>query len=226
MHPIIVFDLDGTIVDTARDLIDSINHGLTLHGREPVVFEEMRRYAGHGGKAMFERVHAMRRITLQPDTLSLLVDTFLRHYEDNIPGSSALYHGADATFARFEAAGYRLAVCTNKPQRLADRLLAAMGYAQHFAAICGADAFPFRKPDPRHLLETIARAGGDPERAVMVGDSRTDIDTAKAAGVPVVAVDFGYSEVPVAALEPSAVISGLDEFTVEMVERLIRAARG
>ncbi len=96
---------------------------------------------------------------------------------------------------------------------------------KHFAAIAGQDTFAFRKPDPRHLLETIALAGGDPERAVMVGDSQTDIDTAKAAGIPVVAVDFGYTDRHVSEFEPSVVISHFDELTPALVEKLIVAAR-
>jgi phosphoglycolate phosphatase len=98
-----------------------------------------------------------------------------------------------------------------------------MGEAERFAAICGADTFAYRKPDPRHLTETIVRAGGNRERAIMVGDSRTDIDTAKAAGIPVVAVDFGYTDLPVQHYDPSRVISHFDEFTLEMAEQLIDA---
>lgn len=95
---------------------------------------------------------------------------------------------------------------------------------RHFAAICGQDTFAFRKPDPRHLVETIKRAGGDPAQALMVGDSRTDIDTAKAAGIPVVAVDFGYTDRHVREFEPSCIISHFDELTTELANRLVAAA--
>ncbi len=98
-----------------------------------------------------------------------------------------------------------------------------MGEANRFAAICGADTFAYRKPDPRHLTDTIAKAGGNRDRAIMVGDSRTDIDTAKAAGIPVVAVDFGYTDLPVQHYEPSRVISHYDEFTLSMAEQLLEA---
>jgi phosphoglycolate phosphatase len=101
-----------------------------------------------------------------------------------------------------------------------------LGLTPRFAAICGADTFAFRKPDPRHLTETILKAGGDPSRAVMVGDSQTDIDTAKAAGIPVVAVDFGYTDLHVREYEPSAIISHFDELTIGLATGLIAAAAG
>nr|MBA3447669.1 HAD-IA family hydrolase [Pseudaminobacter sp.] len=122
--------------------------------------------------------------------------------------------------------GYRLAICTNKTEAFSRKLIGALGMTGHFAAICGADTFSFRKPDPRHLTETIIKADGDPARAVMVGDSRTDIDTAKAAGIPVVAVDFGYTDRHVREFEPSKVISHFDELTVDLAERLIASATG
>jgi phosphoglycolate phosphatase len=109
-----------------------------------------------------------------------------------------------------EGRGYRLAVCTNKVEAHSRLLLEALGVAGRFAAICGRDTFASFKPDPRHLTLTIAQAGGDPARAVMVGDSRTDIATAKAAGIPVVAVTFGYTDTPVEELEPDIVIDHYD----------------
>lgn len=224
--PTIVFDLDGTLVDTADDLIASINHALADEGMRPVDPAWLRPYAGHGGRAMIERVFSAERRLLKPDTTDRLVKLFLDHYADNIPGVSRPYDGALAALDRFAGIDARLAICTNKPQAFADRLIGALGLSERFAAICGADVFTFRKPDPRHLTETILRAGGDPERALMVGDSRTDVDTARNAGIPVVAVSFGYSDVPVKDLAPSVVIDHLDDLTVELAERLMRAARG
>src|SRR5690606_35592872 len=124
-------------------------------------------------------------------------EEFREHYAAHMPGHSTFYPGVLEAMDRFSANGYTLAVCTNKFEALSVKLLTSMGEAHRFAAICGADTFAFRKPDPRHLTETIAKAGGNRDRAVMVGDSRTDIDTAKAAGIPVVAVDFGYTDLPV-----------------------------
>lgn len=224
--PTIVFDLDGTLVDTADDLIAAINHALADEGMRPADPGWLRPYAGHGGKAMIERVFSLERRILKPETTDRLVKLFMDHYADNIPGVSRPYAGALSALDRFAGIGARLAVCTNKPQSFADRLIGALGLAPRFSAICGADAFPFRKPDPRHLTETIRRAGGDPAHALMVGDSRTDVDTARNAGIPVVAVSFGYSDVPVKDLGPSVVIDHLDDLTVELAQRLMWAARG
>ena len=121
-------------------------------------------------------------------------------------------------------AGYALAVCTNKYEANSLALIQALGLTRHFTAVAGQDTFPFRKPDPRHLLKTIELANGDPEQALMVGDSQTDIDTAKAAGIPVVAVDFGYTDRHVREFEPSAIISHFDQLTLELTERLMASA--
>ncbi|MDP3897615.1 MAG: HAD-IA family hydrolase, partial [Mesorhizobium sp.] len=152
------------------------------------------------------------------------LDIFLAHYTAAIPGRSAPFPGVVDAIARFRQAGYLLAICTNKTERLARSLMRALALDREFAAICGADTFGHRKPDPRHLLDTIAMAGGDREQALMVGDSRTDIDTAKAAGIPVVAVDFGYTDRHVREVEPSRVISHFDELTLSLADRLIRSA--
>ncbi|QDZ01959.1 phosphoglycolate phosphatase [Nitratireductor mangrovi] len=224
--PAIVFDLDGTLVDTAADLVASLNHTLAEHGVDPVEPHLMRAYAGLGGKAMIERVHAARKMPLDAGRVPAMIEVFLRHYDESIPGLSLPYDGALAALDRLEAAGYRLAICTNKPQGMSERLLASLGLARRFAAVCGADRFAFRKPDPRHLTETIALAGADPERAVMIGDSRNDVTTAKAAGIPVIAVEHGYSDVHVRELEPSRVIGHFDELTPALAAELIRATTG
>jgi phosphoglycolate phosphatase len=127
---------------------------------------------------------------------------------------------------RFAAAGYLLAVCTNKTETFSRKLIASLGMSHRFQAICGQETFAFRKPDPRALTETIRKAGGDVSRALMVGDSRTDIDTAKAAGIPVVAVDFGYTDRHVREFEPSKIISHFDELTVALADGLIAASAG
>lgn len=224
--PIIVFDLDGTLVDTAPDLLDSLNHALEIGGLTPSDRASLRGFVGHGGRAMIERAFAAQGTPLEQAMLDRLLEAFLEHYTANIPGRSIPFPGVPEAIERFSAAGYLMAVCTNKLENLSLSLIKALDLDRHFAANCGADTFAFRKPDPRHLLETIARAGGDRDRAVMVGDSRTDIDTAKAAGIPVVAVDFGYTDRHVREFEPSRIISHFDELTVEMAETLIAAARG
>lgn len=222
-RPIIVFDLDGTLIDTAPDLLDSLNHCLDFAGLCAAAPAELRRFVGMGGRVMIERAFAAQNRALAQERLDELLALFLKHYSDNLPGGSQPYPGVIAALDRLEAAGYTFAVCTNKYERLSTALIGALGLDHRFAAICGQDTFAFRKPDPRHLLETIAMAGGDPARAIMVGDSRTDIDTAKAAGIPVVAVDFGYTDRPVHEFSPSRVISHFDELTLEMAEELLAA---
>ena len=224
-RPIIVFDLDGTLVDTAPDLLDSLNHSLAASDLAAVDEAGFRRFVGHGGRVMIERAHAAQNKALVAEEHDRLLQLFLDHYTLNIPGKSRPYPGVVAALERFQAAGYLMAVCTNKYEANSVALIGALGLSKYFAAICGQDTFAFRKPDPRHLTETIRLAGGDPESAVMVGDSQTDIDTAKAAGIPVVAVDFGYTDRHVREFEPTLVISHFDTLTPELAERLIAAAR-
>jgi phosphoglycolate phosphatase len=222
--PIIVFDLDGTLVDTAPDLLDSLNHCLGAGGIAHTDTAGFQQYVGHGGRVMIERAYAAQQKALAVEEHDRLLALFLDHYGANIPGKSRPYPGVPAALDRFDSAGFNLAICTNKTEAFSRKLVGALGMTHHFAAICGADTFAFRKPDPRHLLETIAKAGSDPDRAVMVGDSRTDIDTAKAAGIPVVAVDFGYTDRHVREFEPSVVISHFDELTLDLAGRLIETA--
>ena len=222
-RPIVVFDLDGTLVDTAPDLLDSLNHCLEHAGLLRAEPEELRRFVGMGGRVMIERAFAAQRHELTRTRLDELQAVFLDHYGGNMPGRSQPFPGVVAALDRLAAAGYLQAVCTNKYESLSTRLIASLDLTERFAAICGADTFSFRKPDPRHLVETIRMAGGDPGRAIMVGDSRTDIDTAKAAGIPVVAVDFGYTDQHVRAFSPSRIISHFDELTTGMAEELLAA---
>ncbi|PSJ63933.1 HAD family hydrolase [Pseudaminobacter soli (ex Li et al. 2025)] len=224
-RPIIVFDLDGTLIDTAPDLLDSLNHSLAAGGIPHTNAFGFRSLAGQGGRVMIERAYAAQRKTLPSDEHDRLYTLFLDHYGENMPGRSQPYAGVIAALDRFSSAGFLLAVCTNKTEFFARKLLEALDLDRRFAAICGQDTFAFRKPDPRHLVETIAMAGGHRDRAVMVGDSQTDIDTAKAAGIPVVAVDFGYTDRHVREFEPSKVISHYDELTVSLAEALIAVAR-
>jgi phosphoglycolate phosphatase len=222
---IIVFDLDGTLVDTAPDLVDSLNHTLGAGGAALTDVTGFRQFVGHGARVLIERAYQAQRRALPIDEHDRLFALFLEHYGANIPGQSKPYPGVVEALDRFRTAGYLLAVCTNKTEEFSRRLLAGIGLSGYFEAICGQDTFAFRKPDPRHLTETIRLAGGTPANSIMVGDSRTDIDTAKAAGIPVVAVDFGYTDRHVREFEPSVVISHFDDLTVSLAERLIASMR-
>ncbi|WP_342635140.1 phosphoglycolate phosphatase [Tepidamorphus gemmatus] len=208
--PVAVFDLDGTLVDSAPDLLAALDAAMTAAGFAVLPRDFALATVGHGARAMIEA--ALRAIAVEPtpDLVQPMHAHFLAHYEANIAVGTRPFPGVEAALDRLAAEGVRLAVCTNKYESLTLKLLAELGLTDRFAAIVGADTLSVRKPDPGHVLGTIARAGGDPGRAIMVGDSRADIDAAKAAKVPVIAVDFGYTPVPVADLGPDHVISGFD----------------
>jgi len=213
---LLVLDLDGTIADTAGDLIGTLNIILAEEALPPVALADGRAMVGAGARALIERGFAAAGASLEAERREALFHRFLEIYDGRIAQESRLFPGLLDSLDRFAQAGWRLAVCTNKIERSSLALLNALGVADRFAAVCGQDTFRIDgeaifKPDPRVLALTAQRAGGTLEGAVMVGDSRTDILTAKAAGVPVVAVDFGYTDVPVSELGPDHVISHFDE---------------
>ncbi|QFU17035.1 HAD family hydrolase [Microvirga thermotolerans] len=221
--PIVVFDLDGTLADTAGDLVGTLNAILADEGLPPLPVRKARDLVGAGARALLQRGFEAGRKELTPEHLDRLFQRFMVHYRDNICVHTKLYPGVEAALERLQRAGFLLAVCTNKFEDHSVRLLEALGIAHRFAANCGRDTFPFFKPDPRHLTLTIERAGGSLSRAVMVGDSRTDIVTAQAARVPSVAVPFGYTDVPVRRLNPDLVIGHFDEL-YDAVGTLVRLA--
>ncbi|TCD11808.1 phosphoglycolate phosphatase [Oricola cellulosilytica] len=222
--PIVVFDLDGTLVHTAPDLIDSLNHALASAGVGAVNAEGFHRYVGQGARAMIERAYSSTGREAATKEIDALLDRFLVHYRQNMPGKSRPYDGVLAAIDDLKSAGFLVAVCTNKTEHNAVDLLQALKIDKIFSAICGQDTFTVRKPDPAHLTGTIDRAGGDRNRAVMLGDSETDIVTAKAAGIPVVAVDFGYTERDVCEFKPDRIISHYAALDTELVNELINAA--
>jgi phosphoglycolate phosphatase len=210
-RPTIVFDLDGTLVDTAEDLVATLNAVLVSEGMVPVSVEALIAMVGSGARVMLEAAFAAEGRALTPPVLDRLLAGYMALYEEHLADRSRPYPGAEAMLDRFAEAGWLIAVCTNKYEAATRKLLDILGLTPRLAAISGQDTFAFRKPDPRHLTETIRLAGGSSDNAIMVGDSRTDIDTAHAAGIPVVAVDYGYSPIPVATLGPTRVISRLDD---------------
>jgi phosphoglycolate phosphatase len=209
--PIIAFDLDGTLVDTAPDLIHTLNAVFAEKSVPPVAYDEARTMIGGGVKLLLERGLNAQNIAFTPADLDELFRVYLDRYIAHIADHSRPFGGVIASLDRLEAQGFRFAVCTNKLEYLAVRLLDELKLSARFGAICGPDTFGVRKPDPAMLRETVRKAGGDPVQAIMVGDSGTDIDTARAAGVPVIAVDFGYTETPVHLLNPDRIISHFDE---------------
>ncbi len=209
--PTIVFDLDGTLIDTAPDLVDTLNFILTREGLPAAPFETARNLIGGGARGMIKRALAAQRRTAAPADIDRLHAAFIAHYADHLADRSRPFPRLEAALDELAAAGHRLAVCTNKLEWLSVRLLSVLKLAPRFAAICGPDTFGVQKPDPEMLRRTVERAAGKPAAAIMVGDSNTDVRTARAARVPVVAVDFGYSDVPIVSLKPDRIIGSLDE---------------
>jgi phosphoglycolate phosphatase len=205
--PTIIFDLDGTLVDTAPDLIDTLNVIFAREGLPPVPYEAARNAIGGGAKTMIARgIQAEGRI-LSAQKLEQMFADFITYYSDHVADRSQPFPGVIEALDTLAARGCRFAVCTNKLEQLSVLLLGKLKLADRFVAICGQDTFGMQKPDPEILRRTVAAAGGNLQRAIMIGDSNTDIRTARAAGVPVIAVDFGYSERPIAEFGPDRIIN-------------------
>lgn len=205
--PLIVFDLDGTLVDSAPDLIGALNHILGREGLLPVPVQSARKLVGAGARALIERGLELEGRALTPERISELTGDFITYYADHIADETRPFDGVEATLDELSARGFKFAVCTNKLEWLSKRLLDRLGLSSRFAAICGADTFGVQKPDPVILKQTIARAGGELSSSIMIGDSGPDIGVARRAGVPVIGVDFGYTPISIAELEPDLMIS-------------------
>ena len=214
----IVYDLDGTLADTAGDLMGALNFVLEREGLAPLPVEKARSLLGAGGRALIQRGFVASGRELSPENLEVLFGDFLAHYNAHIAIHTRLYPGVLKALDAFAAAGWRQAICTNKMEASAKMLIERLGVIDRFAFICGQDTFGVGKPDPKPLIGTVEAAGGAVGRAIMVGDSATDINTARAAGLPVICVDFGYTDVPVTELGPDRVISHFDELAAAVAE--------
>ena len=207
-----VFDLDGTLADTSADLIAAANATFAEAGRPgPLDLLADRSLAFAGGRAMLREGFARLDGMVEPAQVDRLYPRLLALYGQGLRVETELYEGAEAALRSLGAAGWILAVCTNKPIALAEALLAELGIAPRFRATLGADSLPVRKPDPQHLFETIARAGGRPEGAVLIGDTETDRETARRAGLPCILVGFGPEGAGVARLAPEAMLARYDD---------------
>jgi len=205
--PVIVFDLDGTLVDTAPDLIGTLNVILARENLPPVPLESARQVIGGGARKLIERGLALEGRTAAPHDMDRMFRDFIAHYGDNIAVHSRPFDGTIDILDDLAARGHALAICTNKLEWLTRRLLDALSLTERFAFICGADTFGISKPAPDGLRQTIEKSGGSAPHAVMIGDSAPDVGAARALGIPVIGVDFGYTDIPIHDLNPDIVIS-------------------
>src|SRR3954453_7138397 len=217
--PTVVFDLDGTLVDTAPDLINALNFILSREGLAPVPLKSARNMIGAGARKLLERGLELDGRHPGPKDLDRLTNDFIARYAAHIADESRPFEGLEAALDDLSARGCRFAVCTNKLEWLSKLLLDELGLSSRFSAICGGDTFGVSKPDPAILRQTVARAGGRLSSAIMVGDAGPDIGVARRAGIPVIGVSFGYTEIPIADLRPDRLIAHMRDLP-EAVESL------
>jgi len=211
LAPILLCDLDGTVIDSAPDLAASLSALLAEHGRRGLDTDEIKPMVGDGVAKLVERAFAATGGVPADGAMAASVARYSAIYECRLTRLTRPYPGALDTLGALRAAGWRLAVCTNKPERASHEIVRALGMDALFEALAGGDTFAVRKPDPGHLLHLIARMNGDPARAVMLGDSHNDVRAARDAGLPVIAISHGYGTVPARALGADRVIDSFAE---------------
>jgi phosphoglycolate phosphatase len=211
MTATLVFDLDGTLVDSRPDLIGTLSWLFVEEGMKPIDLDHASRLIGAGMKPMIQRALADEG-RYDDAELERVYARYVTAYRARLTLETRPYPGVIAALERFSARGYRLAVCTNKIEELAMQLLTELDMTKHFAWISGADTYDAKKPDGRHILNTVRDAGGEGQPALMVGDSATDINAARNAGVPVIGYLGGYTEIPLHELAPDRIIGHYDEF--------------
>jgi phosphoglycolate phosphatase len=222
--PIVVFDLDGTLVDTAPDLAASLNAAMAPFGIAPLATADVRPLIGAGSRALVARGFAAAGRAPSAAENERALAAFLDHYGANIAVASAPFPGTTAVLEALTGQGCRLGVCTNKFHGFSVALLRALSLEQFFPVIAGGDSYPVRKPDGGHIARVVEELGGPLAAAVMVGDSITDVAAARSAGVPVVAVAYGYTATPARELGADAVIERADELPAALA-RVRRAKR-
>ncbi len=214
----IVFDLDGTLVDSALDLTATLNWVLAGEGRDPVTLDAVRHMVGRGARVLLTRGMDATGAAATDADLDRMMPRFLAYYGDHIADETVTFDGVEQTLGIFRNAGVTLAVCTNKPELMAVRLLEALKLDHYFSVVIGGDSLPVRKPDPGHILGTLERIGVAAADAIMVGDSIHDIAAAKGADMPVVGVTFGYSEEPIETLGADRVITKFSDLVTAVRE--------
>ncbi len=207
--PILLFDLDGTLIDTGQDLVATLNTMLTRRGRPAAKMSDAAQLIGNGAMALIERGFGDTG-GIDEDRDALL-DEFIAHYSKSYDEHSVPYPGVVETLERLAGDGHRMAVCTNKMQKLSDPILESLNLMKFFDAVAGGDRFDVRKPDGGHLLQTLEVIGAGGSPAVMVGDSINDVNAARNADMPIIVVSYGYTETPPAELGGDALIDNFTE---------------
>ena len=216
----IVFDLDGTLVDTSRDMLKAANLCFDEMGYSDVLSEEMHRgTALHGGRAMLTKGLILLKEPDLANVVSEFYPKFLQYYRENLYEKSVFYDGAITCVEKMALKGWNVGICTNKPEDLAKSLLSKMSAKNYFKAIVGADTLSVRKPNPAPFFETLRLLNGKTNRSCLVGDSITDYSTAKAANVPIILVDFPPNDTDISALKADAIINHFDEL-IPTIENL------
>ncbi|MGE3872711.1 MAG: phosphoglycolate phosphatase [Parvibaculaceae bacterium] len=218
----VVFDLDGTLVDTAPDLWRATNHVLESAGRGEVTLEQVRAFVGYGARKLIARGFAATGNPLAAEEIEPVYERFVAYYGAHIARESVPFPGCAALLDRLKAKGILIGICTNKLEGLSVRLIDALGLTAYFTAIVGPDTIGIAKPDPAPYRETLRRMGAESARSLLIGDSETDVLTARAAGVPVVGVTFGYTAEPIERFGPDALVSHFSE-AYEPIETLLRS---
>jgi phosphoglycolate phosphatase len=209
--PLVVFDLDGTLVDTAPDLIGALNVILAKDGIPELPLATARNLIGGGARKLIERGLEVAGRDCTVAEIDRMMKDFIAYYADHIADMSQPFEGLEQALDDLAAKGAAFAVCTNKLEWLSKLLMDRLNLSRRFAAICGADTFGIAKPDPSFLRQTVARAGGNMASTIMVGDAGPDVGVARRASVPVIGVTFGYTETPIEELKPDRVISRMSE---------------
>ena len=202
----VIYDLDGTLIDSAKDMQMAVSRVLADHDLPPVTEDDVRIFMGQGSKITMGKAFAKNGRTLDDAALSAVTREFVRYYEADPVSHTTAFEGVPEVVARFGRLGLKQGVCTNKFERPSRMILEHLKLMPPITDVAGADTFPVRKPDPKHILMLVERMGGDPGRTVMIGDSIHDVEAAHGAGLPAVLVSWGYTARPASELGAEAVI--------------------
>lgn len=206
----VIYDLDGTLIDSAKDMQMAVSHVLADHGLPPVTEDDVRIFMGQGSKVTMGKAFAKYGKALDDEALGAVTREFVRYYEADPTSHTTAFAGVAEVVARFARLGLKQGVCTNKFERPSRMILEHLKLMPPIIDVAGADTFPVRKPDPRHILLLVERMGGSADRTVMIGDSIHDVEAAHAAGLPAVLVSWGYTARPASELGAEAVIERFD----------------